>query len=212
MAHDEWRDDLDEFAATRADLVDPAKRRVGDQEVTGLLEQFEGHGASGEQSKGRGFNLDAYRRFLRGKGISEDDIRGMSVDDIRQACDALGINKSAKFGGNFGGGMGGNLSEQISQPNTRPTDPGAKDRDFPIDGEARGECAYAGDGPHLIGGHDSFEALCVSQDRVQQIREATRSRRPRTANQIAMDAQAQAQHEARRNAMFPGAARIRYYI
>jgi hypothetical protein len=220
----------DEFAATRADLSDPAKRReVGedddprsrlmnwidqkieagnDQEVSGLLEQLEGHGASGEQRGGEGMSLDDQvanlARFLKGKGMGDRDVR--TACDL--ARDALGIGESTKFGGVFGGNMGGNLRSQVSQPDTNPTDPAARDRNFMTYEEAAGACPYSGDrGSRPIGGRDSFEELFAKQDKVQQAREMMRPRRRRSEREIAMDSGTESFLE-----MFPEARRIRNYI
>jgi hypothetical protein len=200
----------DEFAATRADLSDPAKteslvrllrqRGVGDQEIVGLLEQLEGHGARGEQQPGRSA-IDNLRHFLRGKGMTEDD--------ISTACDisGLGPGKSARFGGAFNQNFGGNLHSEVTQQRHEPlADPGAKDRDFMIAEEAIGACPYGGDrSPRPLGGRDSFEELYGRQDRLAEIAAASRPRRPMSANQMAMDSQRTENFLTR----FPEARRIR---
>jgi hypothetical protein len=161
-------DQANAFAATRADLSDPAQaRRVGDDESNGnarerlakilaehlnrdevgsLLETLEGHGSVGPRPQGPGFNLDAFRHALRGRGLSEDQ--------IKRAYDALGIGESTKFGGVFGGNMGGNLREQIAQPSTNPTDPAARDRSTMTHEESAGlePCRDS----RTIGGRDSM--------------------------------------------------------
>jgi hypothetical protein len=223
LAHDELSD---EFAAARADLSDPAKEKLlraiserlngaDDQEVAGLLERLEGHGAAGEQAKGKGFNLDQevenLARFLKGKG--------MSSDDIRTACDLarkswgrdqeLGVGKSARMGGSLtGSNFGGNLHSSVHQPTSPPA---TRDAAPVCLEEALGqEPLRGGRGDRAVrrgGGRDSrmsfdqvFGLLPVIEER-----EATRLRRRRSERQMGMDARAVDSFNAR----FPNAARIK---
>jgi hypothetical protein len=176
------------FASTRADL--PTK-------------------GFGEDDQTRISNL---ADFLRGKNLTEDDVRaavermlkaeGYGEDDVRTACDALGIGASARLGGAAAGSnFGGALHGEVSQP--------ARDRTFMTDEERRGSCAYGGDSRRRFGAaRDSFEFVYDRQDRLQQIREMTRPRRAKTRNEIAMDARAVDSFNAR----FPEARRIRNAI
>jgi hypothetical protein len=209
-----------------ARLVTQKLEHGTDAEVNGLLRQLT-HSASGEQRRGdqlkRSDIVDPAKMKRTGEDDEDDDLRarlaarlraqGKSEDEIKTVCDiALGPERSAMRGGVFGGGMGGNLREQISQPSVSPTDPAARDRNFPIAEEAAGQCAYAGDrGSRSFGGADSFEGLFARQDKVAQIREAQRPRP--TARQLAAD---EVQREVGRHsfeAMFgPNAMRIRNYI
>jgi hypothetical protein len=207
MAHDEL---VDEFASSRSDLADPAKneslvrllrqRGVGDQEIVSLLEQLRG-GVTGEQRSGKSTVRDQLSRFLRSKGM-------LSEDDILTAIDlALGIGKSARMGGNLGGGnFGGAPHSEINQPNIGAlTDPASRDRALTYEESAGVEpCRDS----RTIGGRDSFEELFARQDRVAQIREATRSRKPQTANAMAMDSKRAENFHTR----FPEARRIRNAI
>jgi hypothetical protein len=199
----------DEFAATRADLSDLAKRReVGDQEQerSGLLETLEsGHGS---RRPGEGFNLDeeidAIARSLRRKGIGEDDIR-RACDAARKVFDQeLGVGRSARFGGNLGGSnFGGNLHSQVEQPNVRPLgDPGAKD--FMTYEEMTGCEPARGRGDSRFGrdslmGFDQVYGLLPTIEKVEAQRPHRRSDR-----QLGMDARATESFYER----FPNARRI----
>jgi hypothetical protein len=219
----------DTFAATRADLPDLAKRRetgeddengdprellarllrqqgAGDQEVAGMLARLEGHGAVGKQGKGEGISLDDQvenlSRFLRGKGMSEDD--------IRTACDlGIGGQSGTRFGGVFGGNMGGNLRGQVSQPSVSPTDPAARDRDFLISEEALGNCAYAGGGrdSRRVGRDSrmSFDQVYGLLPTIEKVEAQRSRRRSRSEKALGMDARSVDSFNAR----FPNAARIK---
>jgi hypothetical protein len=175
------------FAETRADLPDPAKEK-----------EF------GEDDQARVSNL---ADFLRGKNLSEDDVRaaiermlsaeGYGQDDIRTACDALGIGASARLGGApAGSNFGGALHGEVRQP--------ARDRNFRIAEEALGQQPCR-DARRPSGGRDSFEFLYGRQDRVAEIRAASRPRRRASSNQVAMDSARETNFYTR----FPGAKRIR---
>jgi hypothetical protein len=165
-----------------------------DQEIELMLRQLD-RGATGEQSKGRGMSLDQLRTYLRGKGLSEDD--------IRTACDlSLGIGRSAKFGGGLGGGEGGALHAQTSRPDRETAA-----RDQPILTEELQGCepirSNRGDSamrPRLAGDNRSFEAAFGMLPAL----EAALLRRRPSEKALAMDARRAASfHE-----MFPNAKRI----
>jgi hypothetical protein len=169
----------------RGDLVDAGKeRRVGeDDEDDERIAKLAG--------------------YLRGKGMSEDD--------IRTACDvALGIGKSTRMGGNFGGNFGGALHSEVDQPDRESlTSPAARDLAGlsweeqagiePI--KDRGDRAMR---PRLAGDDRSFEAAYG----LVPTYEAIRPRRPVSDRQLALDAAAQRSFDQ----MFPEASRIRNYI
>jgi hypothetical protein len=87
----------DQFAGSRADLVDVAKEREFGEDDE-------------EELNGRRALLASY---LRGKGMSEDD--------IRQACDLLGPQESALRGGAPAGNFGGALHGSTAQPSGSPS-------------------------------------------------------------------------------------------
>jgi hypothetical protein len=137
--------------------------------------------------------------FLRGKGMSEDD--------IRRACDiGLGIGRSTKFGGAFGGNFGGNLHSEIDQPRTRPSDPSSRDacleEELGIEPakDYRNRRMHGRDSRRMGGDRLDFGMLYGLEPTIA----AAQPRRRRTANQIAMDT---AGHDTFER-MFPEATRV----
>jgi hypothetical protein len=226
MAYDEWpngsREQIERVIRQRLD-------DASDQEVEGLLSQLtdrrsgapQGHGASvldqlfassrsdlpdrakieGQDDEETAERRANFSHFLRGKGLSEDD--------IRTACDlsSLGPGRSGSAvpGGGLASGFGGALHSAVRQPSSSPP---ARDRTFMTDEERSGQCAYAGGDRRRSPGRDSFDEIYGRQDRLVQIAEATRRRRPPTANQIAMDSKRRENFAVR----FPGGERIRGHI
>jgi hypothetical protein len=205
-------DERDDPRSRLMNWIDQKIESGNDQEVAGLLQQLEGHGAAGEQRKGEGFSLDDQvanlSRFLRGKGL--DDLAVKTACDLARRAwgrdQELGIGKSAKFGGSFGGGQGGNLHGERDQPELRAlSDPGAKD--FMTYEEMTG-CEPArprGDSRRF--GRDSrmgFDYVFGLLPTLEA-REAERTRRRRSDRQLGMDARAVDSFNAR----FPNAARIK---
>jgi hypothetical protein len=168
-------------------LIGQRLENGNDQEVASLLGRLEGHGAVSEQRPGASA-LDQLRHFLRGKGMSEDD--------IRTACDlsGLGPQRSAMRGGGTAGGAGGALHATSDAGLCAEEQMGQE----PVKDRGRGI------------GRDDFGMLFGLQDKVQQIREATAPRRRRSERELAMDDQARARAESSFNKMFPNAARIRH--
>jgi hypothetical protein len=198
LALDQRRDDDDTFASTRADLIEPSKpKKLGDQEVSGLLSQLEGRrGASDDEDDEQEQNgrRERLAHFLRGKGLSEDD--------IRTACDvSLGIGGSAKFGGALAGGMGGGLQDRIGeQPSSHDAGFCAEERMGIEPLKDRGRLA----GRDRRVGRDDFGMLFGMLPTFERL-EAQRPRRRTSDRQLGMDARAVDSFNSR----FPNAARIK---
>jgi hypothetical protein len=195
-------DGPDDPRARLLNWIDQKIEAGNDAEVAGLLEQLEGGGARGRVSSDQ--TSEMLKHFLRGKGMSDDD--------IRTACDlardvALGIGSSARRGGAFNQGAGGALSEQRGQFN-RPTETPAS-RDACLEEELGIEPAKDYRNRRMDGrdarrvGRDERMSFDYAYGMLPTI-EAARPRRRRSERAMANDAAA-SDHFAR---MFPEAARI----